>query len=136
VRVPVDADELSEAQLGIVIARFHELHDQAYSFRQADPVEVVNLHLTGWGRIDRPKLRGSSTGDKKRRSAPRGTRPIVFEGSGELPSAVYDRSTLPTGTVIDGPAVVEEPASTTLVLPKQRLTVDGLGNLIIEEVKR
>jgi N-methylhydantoinase A len=45
---------------------------------------------------------------------------------------VYQRATLSSGNVILGPALVEEYASTTVIFPGDRLTVDRLGNLIIE----
>jgi N-methylhydantoinase A len=43
---------------------------------------------------------------------------------------------LRAGNRIDGPALVEEHASTTVVLPGDRLRVDGFGNLDIEIARR
>jgi N-methylhydantoinase A len=48
-----------------------------------------------------------------------------------LPTPVYDRGRLPAGFTIAGPAIVEEPSTTTVVHPGQRLTVDPTGNLVI-----
>jgi N-methylhydantoinase A len=45
---------------------------------------------------------------------------------------VYRRERLPAGAEIEGPAVIEEPATSTLVLPGMRCTVDRLGNLVVE----
>ena len=45
---------------------------------------------------------------------------------------VYERSELLWGNIIDGPAIIEEPFHTTVVLPGQTLNVDKLGNLIIQ----
>ena len=50
---------------------------------------------------------------------------------GARQAAVYDRASLGDGTVIEGPALVEEPASVTVLRPDQTLTVDSHGNLII-----
>jgi N-methylhydantoinase A len=44
----------------------------------------------------------------------------------------YAREALLAGNRIDGPALVEEHASTTVVLPGDRLTVDDYGNLVID----
>ena len=44
----------------------------------------------------------------------------------------YERSALPPGQVVAGPALVEDEWSTTLVYPGQRCRADHLGNLIIE----
>ena len=57
------------------------------------------------------------------------------EGFGFLETAVYKRDELPNGAVIDGPAVIEEPASTTLVLPEDRVRMAFTGELIID-IKR
>jgi N-methylhydantoinase A len=44
---------------------------------------------------------------------------------------VYQREALPPGTQIDGPAIVQEYASTTLVFPGDRLDVMPTGELLI-----
>jgi N-methylhydantoinase A len=44
----------------------------------------------------------------------------------------YDRALLKAGNRIEGPALVEEHASTTVVHPKDVLTVDDFGNLVID----
>ena len=134
VRTPIRADELDGGQLDSVIARFHDLHEQAYSFRQDDPVEIVNFHVVGWGRVDRPDFLPREIEGANRDAADKGTRPVVFEGEGTVESRVFERGLLPTGETIDGPAVIEEPACTTIVCPSQRVEVDEFGNLVITEV--
>ena len=134
VRTPILAKELENSRLEPVVARFHELHDQAYSFRQDDPVEIVNFHVVGWGRVDKPDFVPRMIEGADRKAADKGTRPVVFEGEGTVESCVFERSLLPTGETIQGPAVIEEPACTTIVLPLQRVTVDEFGNLVITEV--
>jgi N-methylhydantoinase A/acetone carboxylase, beta subunit len=44
---------------------------------------------------------------------------------------VFDRERLPTGVVLQGPAVIEEMSSTTLVGVGHRAEVDVYGNLVI-----
>ncbi|MNN50231.1 hypothetical protein D3C81_1648050 [compost metagenome] len=46
---------------------------------------------------------------------------------------LYDREKLGPGHAIDGPAIVNQMDSTTLVLPGQIARVDSYLNLIIEE---
>jgi N-methylhydantoinase A len=46
-------------------------------------------------------------------------------------AVIYDRGKLGVGTVVDGPAIVVEMDSTTLVLPGHAATVDEVGNLLI-----
>ena len=65
VRVPVgDADELAEIE-----RRFHDLHEQLYTFRLATPIEFVNFRVTGFGSVPKPELRPprSRTAARQRR---------------------------------------------------------------------
>ena len=64
---------------------------------------------------------------------PVGARRVIYEdGTHEAP--VYDRAALTQGHRISGPAVIEEPASATLIRPGGRVRVDKYGNLLLGEV--
>jgi N-methylhydantoinase A len=54
------------------------------------------------------------------------------ERHGFLMTPVYRRADLPPGAKFDGPAIVEEPASTTVVLPNDHVEVARTGELVIE----
>jgi len=137
VRTPVPADALRDAsQFGLLIEKFHELHEQAYSFRQDDPVEIVNFHVVGWGQEDKPSFAPLANGGRSIERAFKGERPVDFEEVGTVQSKVYEREILPTGIRINGPAVIEEPACTTIVCPQQEMTVDRFGNLVVAEVAK
>ena len=59
-----------------------------------------------------------------------GTRRVWFaEGWRETP--IHRRGALPPGTALEGPAIVEQLDTTTVVEPGDRVTVDPLGNLIV-----
>jgi N-methylhydantoinase A len=58
-------------------------------------------------------------------------RQVYFEGAGWVPCPVYWREGLPAGVRLEGPAIVEEHGSTTLVEPAQQLHVDDHGLLVI-----
>jgi N-methylhydantoinase A len=62
--------------------------------------------------------------------SPKGQRPVYF-GGGFQDTPIYDRATLPPGFTLNGPAIVEEFGSTTVVFPDQTLEVDPYGILII-----
>ena len=60
-------------------------------------------------------------------------REIIFPGSDEaVQCRVYERSELPTGASIDGPCVIEDHESTTVVPDKGYLTVDEQRMLVID----
>jgi N-methylhydantoinase A len=133
VRTPVAPSGLDGA-LETVLEAFHRLHEQAYAFRQDDPVEIVNFHVVGWGAVDHPSVAAREADGRGLSAAEKGERTVVFEDAGAVPSRVFERDLLPVGEPIAGPAVVEEPACTTIVCPDQRAVVDRFGNLVITEV--
>ncbi len=133
VEVPIDGET---RDLEALAAVFHDRHRQRYTFALEDtPVEIVNFRVTATAAISRPPLADMDLGEP---GDPRkGARFVRFAGMGHGSEAgaretvIFARERLPRGFVVDGPAVVEEPSTTTVVHPGQRLTVDELGNLII-----
>ncbi len=122
-------DEMKED----IISRFHDTHEHFYTFRLPDtPTEIVNLHLVGYGQLDKPELAPIPKQEKPVQSAKKEIRSVYFTDDSWLDTPVYDRESLGSGAVIDGPAIVEETAAAAVVAKGQRLTVDTYGNLIIE----
>ena len=117
-----------------VAARFHREHDRAYGYSApAEPTELVNVRLTALGKIAKPRLREVGV----RGTATPARRPVYFaEAGGYVDTPVHDRYRLGAGAVLDGPAVVEELDSTTVVHPGYRATVDRYGNLLVESARR
>ena len=131
VNVPIPAGELGAPERDEIARRFHDLHEQLYTFRQDSPIEFVNFRLTGFGAVPKPELRAiASNGGAQ--SALKGTRDVDFDELGRHESRIFERALLGAGAELDGPAVIEEPAASTVVFPGQRLRVDELGNLIVE----
>jgi len=115
--------------------RFDEEHLQRYGTNAPDePAEIVSLRATVTGAMKKPPLECIARGGRTPpASARRGKRNAYFAGAGRaVNTPAYAREGLKAGNRIDGPALVEEHASTTVVLPGDRLQVDGHGNLVIE----
>ena len=61
-----------------------------------------------------------------------GQRPVFFdEAGGFVDCKIYDRDLLAPGHAIDGPAIIEQVDSTTVVYPGQRVVVDEYLNIVI-----
>ena len=106
---------------------FDRAHMAAYGFTLDRPVEVVTARVFAVVSRQKPPLRGPPSGGEVR---PKGVRRALIGGSwDEVP--VYDRRSLLAGAVIDGPAIVEEFSSTTVVPRGWRLRVDPRGPLFI-----
>ena len=66
-------------------------------------------------------------------AAPKAWRDVhVPAGSGMERAPVYERAALRVGQEVAGPAVIEEPESTTVIGPGDRLRVDPLGCLVVD----
>ena len=122
-----------EDVLDRMLADFHAEHERAYGFAApAEPVEFVTLRLTAIGTIAKPRLRELPAGSGDATAALRAVRQVCFaEAGGFVDCPSYDRYRLPAGAVIDGPAIVEEMDSTTVIHPGYRARVDRYGNLLI-----
>lgn len=117
-----------------VAADFHAAHERTYGHADPSvPVEIVNLRVDGFGRIDRlPAAAEPEAG----RGAPKpvGTRRVYFDrATGWSEAAIHRREHLLPGHRIDGPAIVLQRDSTLVVLPGQVGRVDRRGTFRIAE---
>ncbi len=115
---------------------FHALHERTYGHaNRAEPIELVTLRLSGFGTLPTPSPTSVRRGTSRPvRTALAGDRSMLLPGARRRRRVpVLDREALLAGNRIDGPAIVEEMDSTTLILPGQRARVDAVGNLWIRE---
>jgi N-methylhydantoinase A len=135
VRVAVPDGTLDAARGDAVVDAFHDTHRAlyGYDFRgdARQPVEWVNLRVSGVGPIRRPQLRKLPDADGDPVRARAGDRPVCFEGTGYLLTARYRRADLAPSDRIAGPAIVEEYGATVPLHPGFIARVDGFGNLLI-----
>jgi N-methylhydantoinase A len=115
--------------LEAIDAAFHDAHNTRYGHSTPGaPAEFVNLRLAAFGRIaaGTPPFQAPAGGAAARV----GSAPAVFAGESH-DTALLRREALTPEAVIDGPAVIGEQGSTTVVPPGYRATMDGDGNLVL-----
>lgn len=131
----VDAPEgeINATWLSALVEKFHGAHEQAYGFRvDAEPVEIVNLRSTAVGEIRKPGLKELQSDGRSLDAALKSKRDVYFNSkSGFVETPVYNRVLLPAGAEFEGPAIVEEKDSTTVVLPGWKTQIDPYGNMLI-----
>jgi N-methylhydantoinase A len=133
VTVELSSDVLERRDRALIKARFDEVHEQRYgTCAPLESAEIVSLRTSVIGKMNRPPIQQIGSGS----AAPppeafRGARSVYFGGEGRVSTATYDRSSLLAGNRIEGPALIEEHASTTVVLPGDTLEVDRFGNLLL-----
>jgi N-methylhydantoinase A len=111
---------------------FDELHLARYgTSAPQEPAEIVSLRTTVTGVMRKPpqdKIKRGSASPP--RAAATGKRKAFF-GKGFVATPTFARAALLAGNRIKGPALIEEHASTTVLWPGDRLSVDPYGNLVI-----
>jgi N-methylhydantoinase A len=112
------------------IDEFHRMHERRYGY--ANPkkdVELVTVRTTFLGRTAKPELKKAA----RKRGKPQAveTRAVWIDGK-QVKAAIYDRAALGYGHVIQGPAIIGEYSSTTLVPAGFRCEVDGYLNVVLE----
>src|SRR5579871_6859893 len=130
VRVTAPSGPIDAGFLARVIEAFNAAHLRTFGYNYAgeQKIELVNFCVSGFGVIERPGLPKLQSGSA--RPATKNTRQVYFSGS-FVETPIFERSALPPGFTLNGPAVIEEFGSTTVVFPGQRLSVDPHGILII-----
>jgi len=109
---------------------FHAAHDRTYGFAPAAPVRLVNLRAVH--RVAAAFSPPQAWTPNGRLPLRRRARILLPEHKAGVDAAVYDRAALNVGDTVEGPAVIEQDDTTTLVTPGWRGRVDRLGHLVLE----
>ncbi|MBI4164318.1 MAG: hydantoinase/oxoprolinase family protein [Acidobacteria bacterium] len=115
------------------LARFHREHEKTYGYaHRGRAVEIVNLRLRLTMPTPKPSVRRLGSGVRRKLSeAIAGIKPVWFESRlWETPT--YSRVKLSAGMRFQGPAIIGEYSSTTVLPPDFVCEVDKQGNLILQ----
>ena len=128
--IPVPSRTLDAAALQEIAEAFHDRHRATYGHdNRGEPVQLVSARLTAVGAIPPLLIR-----DKP---APAGTDPVKgnrrvwFRETGEVSAVVCDRSRMPAGFTVPGPAVIESLESTILVPPTWQAAMNDDGCVLL-----
>ena len=123
--------ELNKNSLNKVIEAFHEKHRRTYGYYMHDEeVEFVNARVKAIGRIIRPNIPKQplqcAVPDE---NSILGHRYVHFREEGFHKTPIYIRERLKPGNVIEGPAIIEQYDTTTVIPPEWSAKVDEFGSL-------
>ena len=121
--------------LGELVENFDQAYRRRYDYTAPDEViEVVTLRLEAYGVVDKPELTARPRVTTGADIALIGSREVWQTSSNAfIETPVYNREHLDHGHCIQGPAIIEQMDSTTLILAGQTARVDPHLNLVIEE---
>ena len=121
--------EISAGSLQAALEEFHAYHHRFYGYHFPDEtIELIHFNVTAYRQAVKPELAPVGAGSSARPSTVRRT---FFKTLGYLETPIYRRADLGRQTRLEGPAIVEEEDSTTLLHPGQTLTLTEHGLLLI-----
>jgi len=113
-------------------AAFHAAHERRFGYADPErPTEIVTVRVRATATTDKPDLRPRDPAEGSVEDAILGSYRITYGGETHE-GALVDRDRLGPGHGFDGPAVLVEYSTTTLVPPGARCRVDEWGNLVLE----
>jgi N-methylhydantoinase A len=109
---------------------FETLYEIRYGHLIEAPLRTINARLKAIGKLKELPVSEIKRGKEIPQSAIKKERKAYLDGS-LMDTQIYERGSLLCGNTVHGPAIIEEPFHTTVVMLGQTLKVDKLGNLVI-----
>ncbi|MGN5237227.1 hydantoinase/oxoprolinase family protein [Rhodococcus sp. SJ-3] len=133
IEVPLEFDgDLTPAALKQLLADFEDKHESLNGYSMpGESTELINVRLTALGRTTKPSLAEDPSAGQDPSAALKGTRDAIFSGS-RIQVDVYDGLLLHRDNRIAGPAIIEQPTTTVVLIEGYGLTVDAQGTYVIE----
>jgi N-methylhydantoinase A len=129
--VLIASGEVTDGRLAEIEAAFHETYEREYTYRLEAPVEMVGIHLVASAEVGKLTMRKRETTGAPAEAALKGHRDVDYALEGVHKAAIYDGTKLEPGMSFAGPAIVEDPGTTVVVHPGNRVEIDGYGNIHI-----
>jgi N-methylhydantoinase A len=118
--------------LARLIDAFGDLYRERYAFFfEGEPIELVNLRVSALGLNEPLVLPAGEASGVDPTGVRKGTRPVYFEHTGFVDTAIFERDRLGAGMVVTGPAVIEEQTSSTVIPPGIKADVAADFGLIV-----
>jgi N-methylhydantoinase A len=122
---------VTDARLAEIEAAFHDTYEREYTYRLNAPVEMVGIHLVASAEVGKLTMKKRAATGAKAEIALKGHRDVDYALEGVKKAAIYDGTKLEPGMTFVGPAIVEDPGTTVVIHPGNRVEVDGYGNIHI-----
>jgi N-methylhydantoinase A len=138
--VEIPVFEITAESIDKVADAFHRRHEALYTYCERDnEPELINVEVAVFGRSPTIDVPAPSERSADASGALTGHRAAYFEEAGEYrETPVYLGRAIPAGGVVSGPAVIEEPTTTIVVIPGAEATLlpSGVYLMTVGEVRR
>jgi len=131
--IPVALDAQGQVAVDELRACFDAAHRRFYGYDQTSKeMEIVTFRLRASMPGPKVDLATRSSGRRRGLLKPIGRRRVAFEASEtRIDCSIFDRAHLVPGDKIDGPAIIDQMDTTTLLPPDYHAVVDPVGNLLL-----
>ncbi len=124
--------DITEEISKIFTKRYEEVYGEGAAYTNSG-IELVAQNVDGVGKLSKPRFEAEPLAGPNPEAALKGYRDAYFRKfGGYVSTPIYDDSKLLPGNVLEGPAIVETPQTTILILPGQRGSVDGYRNIVVD----
>ena len=133
ISMEISDGQMDEKILAELIEGFHAEHNNSYGyFDRNKSIQLVNYRLGAIGIIDKPTIPGSETLLEDQEIPVTEVRKVRYEGVSEfVDTRIIQRDKLKSGSIVEGPAIIEQMDSTCVIPPDWKAYNDRYGNLIV-----
>jgi N-methylhydantoinase A len=134
ISVPVPAGPVTAETFAAIEEAFLNAHRQLYGFiAEGEPVQMVTFRLAASGLVEKAQFQPAGIEGPDSSAAITGSREVwMMEAGGFVTATLYDRAKLKAGNVVQGPAIIDQMDTTTVVPMDTTATVDAYLNLMLE----
>lgn len=131
-QVEIPTENITVSDIEKMKQDFFVAHEKNYGYYNPNaPVQFVNFRCEATGIVKKPNLAELENTLDDPSKAEIGRRVVHFEESGAVDCPVYDRAKFGRAARVNGPCIIEQMDSTTVVPPNTWFSIDKFGNLII-----
>ncbi|KAK9782804.1 putative 5-oxoprolinase [Seiridium cardinale] len=139
ITIPVsfDLEMLKKEGLEYLREQFELAHQHLFTYRLPSNVEIINLRIVAEEEKSEMTVRRlqKAAAPEPPSSAIQSRAPFVYEGKVHEDSPIWDRSALLCGHAVEGPCIISEMDSNTVIYPGYQAKVDHVGNLLIYPIE-
>ena len=132
VEVPLPAGKPDAAMMEALIADFHEAYEREYTYRLDAGVEIIGIHMVAASEVGKLEILKLPKTGATVEDAVKGRREVDYATEGVHEATIYDGTRLEPGMTFAGPAVIEDPGTTVVVHPGNKVAIDDYGNIHID----
>ena len=131
VDVPLPTLAPDAAAMIALVAAFHDAYEREYTYRLDAGVEIIGIHMIAASEVGKLEILKLPTSGATVDQAIKGGRAVDYATEGVHEATIYDGTRLEPGMSFAGPAVIEDPGTTVVVHPGNRVSIDDYGNIHI-----